>query len=206
VTKYATEQEDFWSGEFGDAYVKRNRYDISASVAMFARILSKAFGVSSVFEFGCNIGQNLRAIKILKPGSRISGIEINESAHASAVSDFPDVIHGSILEFDPLSIDATDLVFTKGVLIHIEPERLPDVYDKMAATGRKYVVMSEYYNPTPVMIDYRGHAQRLFKRDFAGEFMDRHPNFRLLDYGFVYHRDPVFPRDDATWFLMERTA
>jgi pseudaminic acid biosynthesis-associated methylase len=206
VTKYATEQEEFWSGEFGDAYVNRNRYDIGASVAMFGRILSKAFDVSSVFELGCNIGQNLRAIKILKPESRISGIEINESAHASAVKDFPDVIHGSILEVDPLSIGTIDLVFTKGVLIHIQPERLPEVYDKMARIGRKYVLMSEYYNPRPVTIEYRGHAQRLFKRDFAGEFMDRHPDFRLSDYGFVYHRDPVFPRDDATWFLMERKS
>ena len=26
----------------------------------------------------------------------------------------------------------------------------------------------------------------------------------LIDYGFSYHRDPVFPQDDITWFLMER--
>jgi spore coat polysaccharide biosynthesis protein SpsF len=204
VTQFATEQEQFWAGEFGDEYVNRNRYDISATLAMFSRILSKAYDVSSIFELGCNIGQNLRALKLLKPGSTISGVEINKTAHANAVKDFPGVINGSILEIDPASVGDVDLVFTKGVLIHINPERLPEVYDKMAAIGRKYVLISEYYNPVPVTIDYRGHDQRLFKRDFAGEFMDRHPNFRLADYGFVYRRDPVFPRDDATWFLMER--
>jgi pseudaminic acid biosynthesis-associated methylase len=206
VADYATDQEGFWAGEFGDDYVSRNRYDISATLAMFSKILAKAYDVSSIFELGCNIGQNLRALKLLKPGARISGIEINTLAHSNAAKDFPDVINGSLLELNPADAGEVDLVFTKGVLIHINPDRLPDVYDKMARIGRKYVLISEYYNPSPVAIDYRGHDQRLFKRDFAGEFMDRHAEFRLVDYGFVYRRDPVFPRDDATWFLMERQS
>lgn len=53
-------------------------------------------------------------------------------------------------------------------------------------------------------IPYRGHEQRLFKRDFAGEMLDAYPDLRLVDYGFVYRRDPVFPADDLTWFLMEK--
>jgi pseudaminic acid biosynthesis-associated methylase len=204
LTEFTTEQEHFWAGEFGDDYVSRNRYDISATLAMFSKILAKAYEVESIFELGCNIGQNLRALRLLKPGARISGVEINKLAHSNAVKDFPDVINGSLIELDPSAPGPVDLVFTKGVLIHINPDKLPQVYDKMAAIGRKYVLISEYYNPVPVAIDYRGHQERLFKRDFAGEFMDRHPEFRLVDYGFVYRRDPVFPRDDATWFLMER--
>ena len=34
--------------------------------------------------------------------------------------------------------------------------------------------------------------------------MDRYPQMRLVDYGFVYRRDPNFPQDDITWFLMEK--
>ena len=41
-------------------------------------------------------------------------------------------------------------------------------------------------------------------RDFAGEIMDRHPQLQLVDYGFAYRRDPNFPQDDITWFLMEK--
>jgi len=44
----------------------------------------------------------------------------------------------------------------------------------------------------------------LFKRDFAGEMLDRYPALKLLDYGFVYRRDPLFPQDDMTWFLLEK--
>lgn len=93
----------------------------------------------------------------------------------------------------------------KGVLIHINPEFLDQVYAKLyEATGR-YLMVCEYYNPTPVNVNYRGHSDRLFKRDFCGEILDRYPSLQLIDYGFVYHRDPSFPQDDITWFLMERS-
>jgi spore coat polysaccharide biosynthesis protein SpsF len=57
-----------------------------------------------------------------------------------------------------------------------------------------------------VSIPYRGHEDRLFKRDFAGELLSRFGDLRLIDYGFVYHRDPKFPQDDITWFLLEKAA
>jgi spore coat polysaccharide biosynthesis protein SpsF len=56
-----------------------------------------------------------------------------------------------------------------------------------------------------VSVPYRGHAERLFKRDFAGEMLKRYPKLRLLDYGFAYHGDANFPQDDITWFLLEKT-
>jgi hypothetical protein len=67
-------------------------------------------------------------------------------------------------------------------------------------------LLCEYYNPAPTTVSYRGHNERLFKRDFAGEIMDRHPEMQLVDYGFAYHRDPNFPQDDITWFLMEKVG
>jgi spore coat polysaccharide biosynthesis protein SpsF len=92
----------------------------------------------------------------------------------------------------------------KGVLIHLNPEVLPQVYDKLFAACSKYLLVAEYYNPVPVAIPYRGHSDRLFKRDFVGEMMERHPQLQLIDYGFAYRRDPNFPQDDITWFLMEK--
>jgi spore coat polysaccharide biosynthesis protein SpsF len=81
---------------------------------------------------------------------------------------------------------------------------LPAVYDKLVAATGRYLLVAEYYNPSPVAIPYRGHTDRLFKRDFAGEILDRHPNLRLVDYGFAYRRDPDFQQDDITWFLLEK--
>jgi spore coat polysaccharide biosynthesis protein SpsF len=65
-------------------------------------------------------------------------------------------------------------------------------------------LICEYYNPSPVAIPYRGHSDRLFKRDFAGEMLEMFADLKLVDYGFAYHRDPAFPQDDITWFLMEK--
>jgi len=72
----------------------------------------------------------------------------------------------------------------------------------MYRSSRRLILVAEYYNPTPVAVPYRGHTDRLFKRDFAGELLDRHPDLNLIDYGFAYRRDPVMPMDDATWFLL----
>ncbi|MGE5403941.1 MAG: pseudaminic acid biosynthesis-associated methylase, partial [Candidatus Saccharibacteria bacterium] len=66
------------------------------------------------------------------------------------------------------------------------------------------IIVAEYYNPTPVEIQYRGHANKLFKRDFAGEMMDKYTDLKLVKYGFAYHRDPNFPQDDITWMLLEK--
>ena len=89
-------------------------------------------------------------------------------------------------------------------MIHINPDCLENVYDILYEHSNKYICLTEYYNPTPVEVSYRGNEKRLFKRDFTGEIMDRYPDLKLLKYGFIYHRDYNFPGDDLTWFLMEK--
>ena len=81
---------------------------------------------------------------------------------------------------------------------------LPLVYEKLYNASHKYILVCEYYNPSPVSIPYRGHSDRLFKRDFAGEMLDTYSDLRLVDYGFAYKRDNSCPQDDITWFLMEK--
>lgn len=203
---YATEQEAFWAGPFGAEYIGRNRGDalLGANLHFFGRALRSAGGIRDCIEFGANVGMNLRALQLLFPGIRQHAIEINPGA-AEALRGFlpADAVHeGSILEFRPAR--RWDLVLIKGVLIHVDPAALGAVYSRLADACGRYLLVAEYYNPSPVAIDYRGHANRLFKRDFAGEFMDAHPSFGLVDYGFAYRRDPVAPQDDITWFLLER--
>jgi len=200
-----TEQEEFWVGTFGDEYTQRNqgKYLHASNLALFSKIFSRTEKVSSVIEFGANIGLNLLAIKALRPEIEINAVEINESAVKQLKKlDAIKVFHQSILDFSPES--EIDFVFTKGVLIHIDPDKLSDVYDLLVKTSSRYICIAEYYNPTPVEISYRGHKGKLFKRDFAGEIMKKYPDINLIDYGFIYHRDPVFPQDDITWFLLKK--
>ena len=63
----------------------------------------------------------------------------------------------------------------------------------------------EYHNPTPVKIKYRGHANKLFKRDFAGEMLNIYKDLNILDYGFIYSKDPSLKNcDDLNWFLLKK--
>lgn len=204
---FKTEQEDFWAGSFGDNYVERNNnIQIQAGkLALFSRIITKLYRVNSFIELGSNIGLNLRAINLLVPNADLAAVEINKAAVNELYKwGKANVYYQSILEFIPEH--TYDMAFTSGVLIHINPNMLVKVYDLLYACSSKYIMISEYYNPTPVEITYRGHEGKLFKRDFAGEIMDRHPDLELIDYGFLYHRDNNFPMDDATWFLMRKTG
>ena len=202
-----TEQEEFWQGNFGDEYVDRNQSDLllASNTSFFSKVFNRTGKIDSIMEFGCNIGMNLKAIRTLLPESNLSGVEINKRA----VDDLNEwkgganVIEGSILDIE---LDTRfDLTLIKGVLIHINPERLDDVYTRLYNFSDKYICIAEYYNPTPVTISYRGHDNRLFKRDFAGELMNKYPDLELMDYGFLYQNDPIFPQDDITWFLMKKS-
>lgn len=203
-----TEQENFWRGAFGDAYIDRNSEPrfVATDTAFFSRVLKRTRNVCTVLELGSNIGLNLMAIKRLLPNAQLSAVEINEKAAAALRKNLPevDLYLGSILEFQPES--SWDFVFTKGVLIHINPDKISTVYDLLYRGSSRYIMLSEYYNPKPVEVLYRGYTGKLFKRDFAGEMLDQYPDLSLLDYGFVYHRDPNFPQDDMTWFLLEKSG
>lgn len=202
---YKTEQEEFWAGQFGDEYIARNNEKniIASNIAMFTKILSNTTHISSLLEFGSNIGLNLHAIQNLLPQVALSAIEINNTAVEELKKINPiKIYHQSILDF---KIDyPRDLVLIKGVLIHINPAELNSVYEKLYLSSKKYLCICEYYNPTPIEVPYRGYQGKLFKRDFAGEILDKYPDLKLVNYGFTYHRDTTFPQGDATWFLMEK--
>lgn len=201
---YKTEQENFWAGEFGLNYIERNNSEplLYSKVAMWARMLQAANNVNSIRELGCNIGLNLVALKRLQPKLNLSGYEINEEA-AKQASDFnvAEIKQGSIIE--EINDTKVDLTFTAGVLIHINPDYLDNVYKNLVNGSNRYVLVKEYYNPAPTKINYRGHENKLFKRDFAGELIDNY-GMKLVDYGFVYKRDNWAPQDDITWFLLEK--
>ena len=206
VGKFKTPQEEFWAGEFGTDYIGRNNSAqlLASNLNLFAKALKQAGRVTSCLEFGANIGMNLKALQLLYPNIHLKAVEINHDAAMELTSLIGEsnVFEGSILEY-PVA-EKADLSLIKGVLIHINPDMLANVYEKLYQASNRLILVCEYYNPTPTSIPYRGHADRLFKRDFAGEMLDKYPDLELVDYGFSYRRDPAFPQDDATWFLLQK--
>ena len=203
---YKTPQEKFWAGKFGEDYMVRNQGDqlLAANLNFFNNALKMAAKPTSMIEFGANIGMNLKALKLLFPDVNLKAVEINKKAHSylCELIGKENSYNSSIFDIDIK--EKVDLALIKGVLIHINPEMLEIVYQKLYEASSKYIMIAEYYNPTPVTVSYRGHNDRLFKRDFAGEMLEKFPDLELIDYGFSYKRDNNFPQDDITWFLLRK--
>ena len=202
--KFETEQEDFWAGDFGKDYIERNDCEklLNSKTFMWQRILRSTTSIKNIMELGCNIGLNLIALKKLNPNFKLSGYEINERAFLRAKeTNVGKIYNTSIL--DKIKEEPADLTFTCTVLIHINPNHLKKVYENLVNKTKRYVIVAEYYNPTPVKINYRGHKNKLFKRDFAGDLINDY-NLKLIDYGFIYNKDELAPQDDINWFLLEK--
>lgn len=195
-----------WAGEFGDAYTARNASDALAEEnkeIWRARCYElRLANDCSVLELGCNRGLNLAALRELRPCANLQGIEVNINAAVIAEA------HAKITRCriqDYVPFQQFDLVFTRGVLIHIPPGDLPAVYDLMYAVSRRYILISEYFNPEPVEVTYRGNAGMLWKRDFARELLERHPDLKIHNYGFHWSRDHYYAhQDNLTWFVLKK--
>ena len=199
------EQEDFWKGEFGDKYISRNNDEkiLASNISFFSKVLKNCKNIKSVLEFGPNIGLNLKALNNLYPEMKLAGVEINKNAfEILSKNNFIEAFNNSIESFEIKG--KYDLTLTKGVLIHINPKQLSVVYEKLYSASNKYILIAEYYSDHPEEILYRGFKNKLFKRDFAGEFLKQFKNVKLKDYGFIYKGDKSFLSDSINWFLLEK--
>jgi pseudaminic acid biosynthesis-associated methylase len=198
------EQESFWTNEFGNEYTDRNNEKlIEHNVNLFNKII-KNININSLLEIGCNRGLNLYAINQINKNIILNGLEINKKAYDILLeSNLCNELYNESIYNNNIT-NKYDLVFTKGVLIHINPDKLQIVYEKMYNLSNKYILIAEYYSRDVREINYRSFENKLFKRDFCGEIMDKYKDLKLVDYGFVYHRDNKHPLDDISWFLLEK--
>ena len=113
------------------------------------------------------------------------------------------IVHqGSVLDIHTRKL--YDLAFSVGVLIHINPNDLENVYQNIYFSSSRYILIAEYYSSKPTSVPYRGYENKLFKRDFAGDLLKKYSDLKLINYGFKYKNDDNFPLDDITWFLLKK--
>jgi len=200
---------DFWRGDFGSEYIGRNRADASA-VRQRARSWSTYFqGIMhdlprSIVEVGCSVGINLRALTGLVD-AELHGLEPNAAARRVLVEDgvLPaSHVHEGEANSLPFKDGQFELSFTTGVLIHVPPSELPAAVDELYRVSSKYILMSEYFSHEPEEKTYRGQSGLLFKRDFGGFMLDRHPELTIVDYGFQWMRAGAV--DNGHWWLFRK--
>ena len=199
------DQEIFCSEQYAEDYIKKNaEFDAILGVQAWEKMLASTSGITSLLECGCNIGRNIDSLDRLLPSASKSIIEISKPAfdfvsnrHALAQK-----FNGSILES---SLEGSfDLVYTMGVLIHINPDELLANLQKAYDYSSKYLLFGEYFNRTPIMLDYQGQKNRLLKRDFGKLVIENFP-VKLLDYGFLWgHIYDAAGFDDVTWWMFEK--
>jgi pseudaminic acid biosynthesis-associated methylase len=204
-----TDQLKFWRGDFGNAYTDRNTSEaahLRARVAMWAPIMASLTGAPprSILEVGANIGNNLRALRQLTD-AEFFAVEPNEKARRTLVDEgvvpTANVRDGFAASID-LADGAVDLAFTSGVLIHIHPDDLEASCREIHRVAARYIVCIEYFSDTPEEISYRGHNERLFKRDFGGYWLDLFPGMQTVAYGFAWKR--LTGLDNLTWWVFRK--
>lgn len=187
-----TQQENFWSGDFGKNYTDRNTrpndeldsiYNAWYGVPrtkMNQDFLASLPKDTRILEVGCNTGMQLACLKEMGFTS-LYGIELQDYAvqKAKEYTVGINIIQGSAFDI-PFKDNFFDLVFTSGVLIHISPDHLPKVFAEMYRCSSKYIWGFEYYADKTTSINYRGNEGFLWKANYGKLMRDQFNNLSLL--------------------------
>ena len=165
-------QQEFWAGAGGDAYTARNRVDWRRRRQVWRDIMLDT-GARSVLEIGCNAGWNLTAIKEQAPWARAEGVDMNRTAVLMATLAGCQATPGAMPEVFGPALDVDDppglyeLVFTAGVLIHVDPEDLEETMRQIVVLSSRWVLAIEYEAEAEEEITYRGEQGLLWKRPYG---------------------------------------
>lgn len=202
------EQEIFWASTYSKEYIKKNsNFNHSLLVEGWTKILARIDAPQTILECGANIGRNIEALNQIFPQAEKTAIEISADAATILNKKFENVkvINASILESE-LTANHYDLTFSMGVLIHIAPQHLLKNLEKIVTCSKKYIVIGEYFNRTPVSLSYQGKDDKLFKRDFGKFILENFGDkLTLVDYGFLWgHIYDEGGFDDITWWVFKK--
>jgi len=187
-----TQEEEAWSGEFGEAYTDRNlmspdeldqqyvdNYGVSRT-ELNEEFLA-GLDIDRILEVGCNVGNQLCLLK--KMGhTNLWGVELQDHAVeiARKRTSGINIVKGSAFDI-PHKDGFFDLVFTSGLLIHISPDDIDKVLDEIYRCTNRYIWGFEYYSPGGYeMTNYRGEDGLLWKTYFAKLFLDRFTDLTMV--------------------------
>lgn len=156
---------DLW-----DDYTDENERSLQEGLAKFIYHLTLGLGAKTVLEAGCNVGNNLHGF----PSTfSVYGIDMNEKALNKARARYP-TFHfdqGSITKM-PYRDSQFDLVFTRGVLIHINQNDMSHAVKEIFRVSKKWIINLEYFGDDGKMIKWKRGDDLLWYRDMKKWWSD----------------------------------
>lgn len=149
---------DLWN-----KYTKENEGIIQQKLADFIYHISLILGAKTILEVGCNVGNNLSGFP---SNSDVHGLDMNKIALEKVMKKYPSFKfkEGSLLEM-PYQDSQFDLVFSRGVLIHISQSDMPNAINEMIRMSKKWICNMEYYGEDGKMISWKRGDDLLWYRD-----------------------------------------
>jgi len=187
-----TDQMQQWSSEFGKEYTERNPHTLEAMDEFY----KKQFGLTRTELNLTFLGNFNRSIRILEVGSNVGtqlhglqkigfknlyGIELQPYAVEISKQNTKNIniIQGSAFDI-PFKDSYFNLVFTSGLLIHINPDDLNIALREIYRCTREYIWGFEYYADKYSEIPYRGRRNLLWKADFVKLYQDEFKGLELV--------------------------
>lgn len=201
------EQEDFWTNGIANQYrIDNDNFDLGNGVLAWQKMLSaiSTQELDSFLECGANIGRNIGILAQVLPEVKANVIEINLESLSICAQRWKlhETFNGSIA--NSKFTKKFDLVFSCGVLIHVNPDDLLSSMEKMFSHSNRYILIAEYFSRVPETILYRGELNKLFKRDFGKLFLENF-DVNVVDSGFLWSHDfESGGFDDITYWLFEK--
>jgi pseudaminic acid biosynthesis-associated methylase len=189
-------QEEFWAGNEGDQYLRRNFKLVQEHTwrepffNLFDEIGNKDI---SILEVGCNCGLNFGILRD-RGYTNLTGIDIGAAAVAEARQRYPDatIVEGSILDL-PFEDGQFDVVFSSGVLIHQNPEgALFQAMDEMYRCSSRYILGLEDYSDHMTSITYRNKSGFCWRGPYSSFWQDptSYPWGKPHKHGFILQSSP----------------
>jgi pseudaminic acid biosynthesis-associated methylase len=196
-----TKQLNTWAGKFGRGYTDRN----AISLGDMDKMYKKNYGItrsrldnlfldvmprsSKILEIGSNIGNQLAYLQ--KMGFKdLYGIEPQQYAveFSKKRTAGINIIHADAFDV-PFKDKYFDVVFTSGVLIHINPKDIVRALKEIYRCSKKYIWGFEYYSDKYTEVVYRGNKNLLWKADFPRLYLDLFPDLKLVKIKFFKYPD-----------------